>query len=821
MFSSQQTEYKSLVQQITPGDIELLIGDLRLQMDGYVINYIIDPYDIFRFCFPYGLKYDETNRSIDEIGDEMIGYSYMFRKYNPIILDEYKLELYANRNNLDRNNKRYLESNLYQQLESRLKTTVEAYKRKRIYRELSESATFLLSTAHLKNSFIKRFDEKYKELQIDTLRLQPENVSDESILLNAFRQNRRSDWSEDAFRNWVKEKDEQGGFESRTKSQLSADFKSTYIDYVVFDRVCRINEQLQENGVTRSKYLFLYFSSAPKSSVIFRTEKTRDHLPNVNTTSRSYFHYDILRSVKHSYLLFLFADEDGDHDETIRKLEELKEFAIDAEKSSLSRFSAPDQNRFKKLKHERLEEWEDNSIKQLIDQHADYQKSLKETIQKLEKVQDNLAQLKVLYEDLLEKARSVSFNINPLVDMAMDYSIQSSLSRLLEFLTERQELNLHKGRDLIEGNYQHLPILLFLDNQGLIDSKSKSLLYEVIDFVVKSPKIKQQGLRPFFVKIKNLYTHSEPLFSQPQTTHDEDSEYSSVLIKSLIYLILSFDDDGTRQERDAYTFVQDTYLQLKAAHDAKDDETRYEPNFLRTRKRSFEKWRYDYTYFLIWAARRNGDIKPSLKLAEEAIDQRPNDPRFHHGKCLALHNIYSTNNLEVEEFDCLEPLVESAEKALELYAKMIAGTQNPAPHFIEGSIAALQNTILYAVLLTHLNKLENGTSEEFLNNPILSKYKMENLRRDLWIPIENYEKKKRRKVKDLPEYDQTLSILELCEAISLSNAKHFDKAEHKINDAFAAIDAAIDIDRKSTLYQDTRNKIEKWQVLIDAAALSN
>ena len=100
MTSSNQAASSDLLRQVSSDDIGLLINDLELSKEGYVINYIIDPYDIYRFSFPYGIRFHQSYRPINEIGDEMIAYSYVFEKYNPIILDEYRLELFVTRNNV-------------------------------------------------------------------------------------------------------------------------------------------------------------------------------------------------------------------------------------------------------------------------------------------------------------------------------------------------------------------------------------------------------------------------------------------------------------------------------------------------------------------------------------------------------------------------------------------------------------------------------------------------------------------------------------------------------------------------------------------------
>lgn len=836
---SQKKSYP-LYGQIKSDDVELLINDLELLEDGYIINYIIDPYDIINFCFPYGIKFHKEKRTLDEIGDEMIAYTYIFQNYNPIIVDEYRLELTLNRNRIHQNTEEHLKKNLFGELEERLAKANEKRKEK-IYKELKESATFLFSTFFLTRTFINRFDSIYKDLQLDRLELQSNSSKnkyivekDEQIIFEIFRYSKRTPWSAKAFKEWVREKDENNGFTKlvededgkivripKTKYEIESEMKSAYQDFVVIDRLCNINRKINTNRNIRGKYLFLYFSSAEKSKEIFSMDTTIEHLPEVsinnpqNASKKIHDRYNIWRNVKHAYLIFLCLDkdkqvsiEDLKRIYSAKKNDEVKELhRIESDQSFDSERLYED---FEYISKNSQKEFEEESIKIQIKKHSEYKQSLENLIDKLDKKRGNIRELKTIYEGLLQDAITASREITPSTKMEVESSVQSSLSKLLSLSEENSELDLHKGIDLIEGNYQHLPILLFLENDN-IKNELRTLLLEVIDFVVKSPRQREQTLRDFFENIKNLYTRSSYLYSKANEDAVEDLYFPNILIKSLIYLILPVSKNNDKhkkleaikyQEMEAWNYVRDTFEFLKLSEKYEDQKFRDLYGLMNHRRISYKKWHLDYRYFLIWSSRRNGDFSESIQLADKAIDVSPNDPRFHHGKCLALHNEFTKDNLTINRGDCLIPLIISAEKAIDLYTKLNIEIYK---NFIKKSLLALQNTILYAMSLLHLDCLEKETNNSLITNPKLSKYTLKYLREKM------LEKEIRTQMEGFSEFKQSEAILELCEAITFLRQKKYTKSVEKITWAQDAINQSLTIDSNSILYKETKQKINSWE----------
>ena len=804
----------TMLRAVTSRDLALVINDLELENGGYIVNYIVDPFDILRFCFPYGSMYN-LKRSIDEIGDEMIAYSYLFRYLRPITLDEYKPELISIRRSIAHTYRKNVGQNLLQTLEHKLKSGDEDAKAQ-IYHELEKSATFLLSTALLTTHFVKAFDEIYQELLLDQIELPTEFAEDENAVVRAFRENRRSNWSSDAFREWVRERDTAREFRTKTKSLLSNELKSAYIDFIAIDRICRINRQLQTQSDLRGKYLFLYFSSAPKSEQIFNRAMTQTHLPSLAGNGSTLDRYNLHRSAKHAFLQFLFWDEDrnktiGDlrrlqamaikHESTsfTQDLRKAEEMATEHDNSFLSEVAGLDLDELDIIKERRLTRLEDHRIKVQISKHRDYQTSLETTIERFGDAYNDYPRLKQLYEDLLQRALSVDLKRDLLAFIAIDYSVQSNLSLLLRMLINDKTLTISKGVDLIEGSYHHLPVLLFLRRPNSINHELDNLLNEVVDFVAKSPRMRRETLSEFFVKIRSLYSKSERVFASGDISSRAELYYPTNLIKSLIFLMLPARTERILVEREAYNSTLDASVLLD------------------TGSQPLDEWKPEYDYFRIWSSRRCGEYDESLRLASAAIVRDSSDPRFFHGKCLALHNIFTIDNLHVNNSEHLPELVLAAETAIALYKQLLDSPDVPNPKLVRGSIAALQNTILYALLVGHLDAWENGTHDEFKESDDYRRFTLSFLEQEFLEPMKKFERDMRQEFEDLPEFEQTVAVLELCKAIECFTGVNKSEAELCINRAYEAIRQSLS-EGDSKLYQDTLNLIQRWQIKIDELA---
>ena len=824
----------SLLNEINSTDIQLLIDDLTLLEENYVINYVIDPYDIFNFTFPYGLEFDKEERKsdLDRIGEEMIAYRYLFHNYNPILLNEYKPEFFRSRDKIYERFSNEMGGNLIDQLTVDFNEENEENKDD-ILKQLENSASFLLSSALLTETFINSFWKIYNnKLQINDFKLKTHSEkieesikkSDESIILNIFLKVIRTEWSGKAYQNWVKIKDDEGYYK-KIKEQgknIRDDLRTTYTDYVAIDRVFEINRHLQAVPETQ-KYIFLYFSSASKSKLIFSMEDTINHLPQIlcNKISNIGKRYNVLRSVRHSFLLFLFQDEDRQN--TIFKLKTLKEIADEKEDNEQLLSSIRIKNnemfeayekRLSEIRQIKRDSLETESIELQIKNHEKYRNAISDLIYKLKKSKNDLTELINMYKKLLDDAKKTFSNVSVLQTIKFSYSIHSSLNNLLEKLLENKELTPHKGADLIRGNYQHLPILLFF-NQPESNYRAKNsfniirnLLYEVIGFVVKSPKGKSEANEVFFKNVESLYNESEKNDTERLDSWDD---YAHILIKAFVFLILDFDNEE-KNDLEAYKFVSDIFeSDLKPSHLADDEKLTDTYQVIKSKESIFKRLKNDYYYFLIWVTRRNKSFDESLKLANEAIEADKDDPRFYHGKCLTLYNKFfgEYNDTIIIKFldeQVFQELVESAKTAIEKYSNQPRYKNSKYEILIKGSIVALQNTLLYCLSSFHFSVFENTIVTDFLNTEFAD-YSLEKLRNNYLVPIKRFVGEQGQDSKEYPEFAHTEAVLELCEAIDFSKSKNYKEAKRKIEKASDAISRAIRIDNAAQLYKNTRQKI--------------
>src|SRR5688500_16541850 len=99
-----ESKRKSLLFTLTPGQVSSLIRDKDLEDSGYTFNYVIDTFDIVKYCFPLGL-HEDGERSVYLIADQQVALDDFFAQNSTsvYILNEYYDELMGLRRRLVRN----------------------------------------------------------------------------------------------------------------------------------------------------------------------------------------------------------------------------------------------------------------------------------------------------------------------------------------------------------------------------------------------------------------------------------------------------------------------------------------------------------------------------------------------------------------------------------------------------------------------------------------------------------------------------------------------------------------------------------------------
>lgn len=73
-----------------------LIDDYDLQNNGVKLHYVVDPFEVFSYCFPFeDLTYNNFNEYTCDVKKSQIALYFLFEELEkePILLDEYVVEL--------------------------------------------------------------------------------------------------------------------------------------------------------------------------------------------------------------------------------------------------------------------------------------------------------------------------------------------------------------------------------------------------------------------------------------------------------------------------------------------------------------------------------------------------------------------------------------------------------------------------------------------------------------------------------------------------------------------------------------------------------
>jgi len=774
------------LKEIGVADIDLLINDIDLILKGYELHYIIDPSDVFEFSFPYGITFDNTDKSIDCVGDETIAYSYMFNNYKPILLDEYKNELFTKMYKIS---SKKMDDTILEKFQNDYKESNES-KREELLSKLKKSATFLLSTALRTKSSIKILHNTvFSVLQIDSFTYK--NKNDEIVISQIFKEIRQSSWSKEVFKDWLAKKIENSKEQIGDNLQKTfINYQSTYLDFRIIDRICCINKGVQESTKLKRKHIFLYFSSAHKSKTIFEEKKVIEHLPTIENIKE----YNLLRNTKHAFLLFLVgatnylqATDSKDRIKEIKKTKETLIYlkGIAKQHNELLNTITQIGEGFKELEKyieinkKKRNSLETESITSQIQKHVEYKEKLQNLIKEFDE-NNQFNFIKILIEKLIKDAERVHSNIAA-SEIKMAYSIQSSiLNNLLTISNENNMVNFNKGDDCIRGNYHHLPVLLFFNNHKTDNSIS------ILTHIVYNEKRQQENKKQFYENLQIFYIKTE--------NENEGFNYEGILLRLLIYLILS-KKETDNEFLDVYEFLKNVYK-----------------NLLQTTNNIQDSWNADYLYFLAWMERREKKYSKSLKRCRDGIGLFPEDPRFTHGMALAYYNLsIGCVSLGVQNFDNFTRMISKAENSLCMYDNWLKkNIHNENYKFLViGNKKALYNLILYSMCLYYYDQLAN---EKLYRIGVLEKkYSLQYLRDDLLIE-KLFDGNQDDKI--YPEFTHTESILELVEAISYYNEKANQNAINKIKEALKAVELSIVQSPTSILYSKSKEVIMEWKEII-------
>lgn len=615
-----------LLKDLTAQDYDQLVTQVELERDGYTIYFVIDADLIGNYAFPKGINPEKTRKErSDKLNDDFIAdeqltlFAIFYLNFNYkkiLLLDEY-----------------------YFEIEGLLRKA-----RKKGYDEITKIDpnlpvfSFKISDKVILEDFYNSFSQMYASVlfHINSIKKITNLIKDKKILLDSDNiENENIQHIIDDNRGSISN---QRIIEQKMESILNKNlFESRKRDAIIIDRLIAINNETYRQYGDESKNLFILLSDSTLckntlSSVQVSLLKKRGKFQNLS----------LFRSVSQTfaYLVSLsyINQKNIDFNKTIENIKFLKDLSLDTvvfDKETLRR--------------EKEIEVNFNNLRNALE-NAGLLKSFDALYKLIKPVleEKNLSEISTIFAELKKNSKKI------LKEVEDDYiKLLISLRRSGEFnkafvtgikkIESGSTFDLSKGADYIEGQYHHLPLLLTLSSSS---DKYKKCLNELI-MLILSRNSQNSGI--LVDKIRDLFVEMNT--SKMFDPNDTDIN----IIKALVFLILpSKPSIGNINSNDILADDWLSELIIKEDNEAKNN----------------------LKYLQIWVKRRIKDYSSSIKIAEEAIRNNQNDPRFYHGLFLVQYCNYEetkesdTDHQYTENF--IEDMISNLDQAYKLYPSFIS-----------------------------------------------------------------------------------------------------------------------------------------------------
>ena len=729
------------LQSLTADQLHDVIHDLELEAAGTRIYICVDPHEIYDFCFPI----DPLNphyRDIDEVADEQIAlYEIFYGLQNrPILLPEYRRELESLTNYLN-----YIMREALRGTEV-LRAFVEAAALPSIPEDGDELQKTELLNVYLALGLGVRVLGVDRFLEITSKRLQRDpSKTDIAPLWNLYRPTPLRDGLNQILRESIESKARRRDMK---KANVERELRSAACDSAAIDRIVFLNSQ-PPSDVKVPPYLFLYFSSAPRTSAIFEHELVQKHLPRINGETKRLWR---TRDQIFAYVVskgFVARERDR---VAARAQKLLRDFettraSVFCEACPMHGGSGGSCSRIHYCQSLGVLAGEiqrrRNEILNLglLGALRHYQEILAGLVPKDEILRAIIELLRKLASD--ENRLSVRDRLavaTRVVNIQTEFA--EALQKALTVWETGGPANLHAGRDPVSAAAQYLP------NRPVVHSPTyRTMLNTIVRFYETSATEDREKLHLFEKVCRDfitLDTQSAPL----------DPEHE--LIRCLLYLGLPHPQADQLALRHARRMTREFDRQPGA-----DKEFRYVAG---------------------WAARRARKYWIGNAILGRAIELYPVDARFHHGRSLNTYSWLRDQDVKRRCPHSLRRAISDGEEAVKLYSAI------GDPSFDE-LIAACHNNLAYFHAV-------GGTGIEpdsFKARKALTKLK--NL-----VPPSSWNP-------TFPEYFETEARVEYAEAITARKAGNIALADQKLTWALTAVDAATVLKPKDDDYKALKRDV--------------
>lgn len=759
----------NLLRELDCDDYHSLISQVNLAKNGYDLYYAIDPELIHNYCYPLGIIPEEMGKqrksklTQDYLADEQITLHNLFYLLDInkrlLLLNEYCFELEGMLYVASRTEAHELDD-----FDVKLKTFEKGDGDDALMELLYESYSEMYAKVLL---YIDGLKKASNILQNRRLILDSNNLENEVVkkIVNS---------------NFGTEKDKkiiEGNMQyelqlgAKKKKRKQVLFPSKLRDVIAIGRILSFNRHIQKLKSNDAKKIFILLSdsSLVKNTMNrIRKEENRIEYPNLNDKQNIYF-----RNVAQSfaYLISLeYKNNDGgeiDFDKTITNLNNLREASQSLNERFNETSTGLDLNTSELLKKDVFTNY--NRIRNAFENSG----LLKSFDPLLKSIKNNLrgkkiSDVAIIFKEFKEEEKKyikdtiVDQHIYFLRALRKTGEFNASFLYGIESIkNEGATFDLSKGSDYIEGSHQHLPLLLTFSTSenGFIDH-----MYELIKLVL-SHKSEDSIL---------ICTKLEKFFNEMNSSRIYDDNKSEInLIKALIFMILP---------------------SLRSIHDVKENDL-LANNWLKELSiiESNEEGLKNKTYLNIWSSRRIREYQESIKIAEQAIIDFPNDPRFYHGLFLSQFCLCSDN----KDYYLLDNMMTNLKEAHNRYYQFI---EEKYPNRKLGQLIyhamtdSFNNSYSYCLSLK-AQLLEGQEKNEEYSTLMKEARKLINLLKD-----ENgcYRD-------ELPEYYDTEAYIEYSESFYLPVDKRIPKLEY----AKTAIYKAIQLSKNEVLTKKYKSLLDR------------
>jgi hypothetical protein len=606
-----------------------LVRDVELQQQGVVFYYAIDPYEIHDFCFPF-LDERPTRYDLDRVADDQIALNeIIFRHPHPPILptqygEEMERILWFLRNRADRG---------YATLESFHRLIGRTGHSKVLDGSESEILSFIAKNMNvLLAALLGAFSSGTDRLDRVLVRIREGPgfpAVDSSTLTGILTSYEESPLAGEIAHELFK--DARG----KDDLQLANIRRAALLDAQVIDLLVFLNDELDlawRQGRLSQPYVFLYFSSAPKTARLFKQEFMRLHLPNIRGSR-----YSFCRTRAQVFAANVFKDPKN-YQATIADLHKL-EAIVDSVRH------LRDQHVALKGGHELRERAQElvanvkSRVETLRTQSTNF--GLLANIAEYENLAtgelSGSSDISKVFTKIYEKYAKTDWALERMRVSLQLMAVQTDFgSSITQNLTATDREMLREGRDVVTGVAQFLPILPSVSNQTY-----QSILDKVIAFYKQPAHQLASNLR----SLLEAYNEFVTIGSRSPTdvlAYDEDPDHE--LVRCFLYLAFLKPEGDEKARRHARAMI-----------------------------RSHPEHAQEFRYVLCWAARRRKQYSEAHSEASIGINEsKRTDPRFYHGRALA---IFAWLFDETEKTRCpytIGDAIEDIEMALERYKIAIA-----------------------------------------------------------------------------------------------------------------------------------------------------